>query len=279
MNDILRFDKPAKCFEESLLLGNGFLGAAVYGGTETERYSLNESSLWSGYPKYSVLPNSKEAFEKAKELAANGKNSEAVALLEENFQGDYSQVYLPLCNLFIESGIKNFKEYSRTLDMSKGICTVSFKDKNQFVLRESFISNPQRVLAVKIKQQNVPLTKIYLNSLLQTEITGENNKLILRGTAPVSLHNENEWFTRLAYFEDENKKGMRFKAVLCAEHNGECVNYGTHIEIKNASEITLYFSARTSFNGLNRHPYTNGAEFENICNKDIESAVKKVLKK
>ncbi len=57
MNDMLRFDSPAKYFEESFLLGNGFLGSAVYGGTALERYSLNEGTLWSGYPQSADNPN------------------------------------------------------------------------------------------------------------------------------------------------------------------------------------------------------------------------------
>lgn len=135
MNDILKFDKPGKSFEEALLLGNGFLGAAVYGGIKTERYSLNEATLWSGYPHRSVLPTCKEAYFKARELCQKGEIAEATRLLEENFQGDFSQVYLPFCNFFIESPLESAEEYSRSLDMSKGVCRVEYKNQNAYILR------------------------------------------------------------------------------------------------------------------------------------------------
>lgn len=131
-------------------------------------------------------------------------------------------------------------------------------------------------MAVKIIQKNIPNTKIYLDSPLQCQITAKENRLILRGTAPVSERGETNWdkySTRLTYFEEPELKGMKFKGMLNVEHNGQISNFGTYIELVDATEITLYFSAATSFNGFNRHPYLDGAEYENTCENYINNAL------
>lgn len=279
MNPCLTFDAPGSCFEESILLGNGFLGAAVYGGTAHERYSMNEATLWSGFPQEAHNPKAQEALKRAQKLIGEGKYCEAAETLSVQFTGEFSQSYLPLCTIYIDYGIEEYDTYSRTLDMEKGICKVSYTKGNQSVSRESFISNPDRVMVIKIRQTGVPLTQIYMESTLQGCVFTASDRLILRGTAP--------YFNRPvgrglapgkkhphAYFEDDSKKGMRYKGVLKIESNGAFRLNGDIIELLDATETTIYFAARTSFNGFDKHPYLNGAEYENICDEDIQKAVK-----
>ena len=66
MEKFLRYDAPATAFEESLPLGNGSLGAVVYGKTDVERISLNHDTLWSGKPGQYMVEGAKESFDKAK---------------------------------------------------------------------------------------------------------------------------------------------------------------------------------------------------------------------
>lgn len=277
MNNVLKMNTPATCFKNSFLLGNGHLGAAVYGGVATERYSLNESTLWSGYPQKQTNPNAKETFLKAQQLVLNGQPLKASELLAKNFTGSSSQFYLPLCNLFIDHGERNYTHYERSLNMQTGVLKVAYSGEDYDLQRESFVSHPGRVLAVKITQKNVPLTKVYLNSVLQCNICLEKCGLVLRGTAPTVVHEAGKhypWGEHLpVYFEEEAKKGMRYKASLKIESNGEVRVNGNEIQLLNATEIVIYFAARTSFNGFDRHPYLEGAEIENTCNKDIEKAV------
>lgn len=277
MNNTLKFCSPSKCFEESFLLGNGFLGATVYGGTDTERYSMNEVTFWSGYPKPCSNPEAQSSLEKAKKLIENGEYTKAADEIEQGFTGTFSQIYLPLCSIYIENGIADYDEYCRTLDMQNGISLVDYRNGNVSVKRESFINNPHNVMAIKITQQNVDLTKIYIKSELQCSISSDDNQLILRGTAPSFEHPIGRRYAqkdhRPFYAEDDERKGMRYKAVLRTETNGELRFNGDCIEILNATEITLYFAAKTSFNGFDKHPYLNGAEIENACNAIIENTV------
>lgn len=278
MNKTLKFNAPATCFEESLLLGNGFLGAAVYGGIEVERYSMNEATLWTGFPKDAPNPDGKEALKKAQGLIADGKHTEAAEVLEQGFSGDFSQTYLPLCSIYIDCGITEYDTYSRTLDMEKGVLKVNYTDGDTSVSRESFISNPHRVMVVKIKQTGVPLTQIYIKSELYHCVFTHEDKLILRGTAPYYDHpTGRRYFTNKHpfYYEDDAKKGMKYKGVLKVEHNGELRFNGDIMEILNADEITVYFAAKTSFNGFEKHPYLEGAEIENAVDEILQKAINK----
>lgn len=277
MNKTLKFSTPAKCFEESLLLGNGFLGAAVYGGTDTERYSMNEATLWSGYPNYSSNPNGPKSLKNAKEFLLKGNYEKAAEEIEQGFTGSYSQTFLPLCTLYIQNGITEYDHYSRHLDMQNGICCVDYQKDDIFVKRESFINNPHNVMAVKITQQNVPITKIYIESNLQCSIFTDKNQLILRGTAPVFDHPIGRRYAnsekRPEYSESDAKKGMRYKGILRVDTDGVMRYNGDMIEVLNAAQITVYFAAKTSFNGFNKHPFLEGAEIEDSCNKLIENAL------
>lgn len=283
MNKTLKFSSPASCFEESLLLGNGFLGAAVYGGTDIDRYSLNEATLWTGYPEESKNPNAQKAIKLAKEIISNGKFTEAAKVIEKGFTGKFSQSFLPLCNLFIETGIKDCDTYSRTLDLENGIVTVCYSKGDQKVKRECFISNPDRVLVVKIKQENIPQTNIYLESPLQCNIfTSDDEKIILKGFAPVQDHPMGRRHPleakRLTYYENEEKRGVGYKGILKAECDGELRYNGDMLELINAKEVTIYFTAATSYNGFDKHPYLDGADYNAICDNYMSLAEKKSYK-
>ena len=79
------FDKPASTFFESLPLGNGRIGAMVFGGVSEERIVLNESSVWSGSPNDDNRPNAHESLPEIRRLLAEGKNVEAEDLVDKTF--------------------------------------------------------------------------------------------------------------------------------------------------------------------------------------------------
>lgn len=81
----LRFDQPAKSFHQSLPLGNGRIGARVFGGVDEERIVLNESSVWSGSRDDSDRPEAHKALPEIRRLLLEGKNSDAERLVNANF--------------------------------------------------------------------------------------------------------------------------------------------------------------------------------------------------
>ena len=94
--NLLWYRQGAQSWNEALPLGNGRLGAMVYGGAREEKLALNEDTLWSGIPTYYENPTALEAYHKARELARDGRYEEAEKELEQRFTNLWSQVYLAL---------------------------------------------------------------------------------------------------------------------------------------------------------------------------------------
>ena len=90
---ILHYTAPAKDWNEALPLGNGRIGAMIYGGTTEERICMNEDTLWSGYPKTPVKKGAYEAYKKAQQLTLAGKNREAQDILQRDFSCCWTQAY------------------------------------------------------------------------------------------------------------------------------------------------------------------------------------------
>lgn len=101
----LWYKEPASYWEEALPLGNGRLGAMVWSGAKQEKISLNEDSLWSGYPQNHDIPGAREYYRQARRLAMEKKYEEAQALLEQNVLGEFTQSYLPLGELTLDMEI------------------------------------------------------------------------------------------------------------------------------------------------------------------------------
>ncbi len=137
---IIRFDKPANDWTQAFPIGDGSLGAMVYGGTSLERIQLNLKSLWTGKKQDADSPAMREAIPKIRELLFQGKASEAQALADRTLVckgpgshgGDGADAdfgsYQTLGDLWIEmDGVENAKDYERTLDLMTGVATTRFK--------------------------------------------------------------------------------------------------------------------------------------------------------
>ena len=112
--NILRYTAPATRWTEALPVGNGRLGAMVFGGARAERLSLNEATFWTGGPKDCNNPAAREVFPKVRQAIAAGNYKEAEALCKK-MQGPYNQSYLPLGELKISfPGAGTVTDYSRS---------------------------------------------------------------------------------------------------------------------------------------------------------------------
>ena len=103
METKLWYTQPATCFEEALPIGNGAFGAMVYGGTHTEKLSLNLDTLWSGKPQTYISDNAPAVYKQAQQLMLEGKVTEAEELMINRFHNMWSAYYLPMANLYIEA--------------------------------------------------------------------------------------------------------------------------------------------------------------------------------
>src|SRR3954469_8075691 len=124
----LRYGAPAQKWIEALPIGNGRLGAMVFGGIDHERLALNEDTFWSGGPKDWNNPGAKEILPQVRAAIFAGKYREAEELCKK-MQGPYNQTYLPLGNLmlaFEHAGDTAPTRYERTLDLDRAVTVTRY---------------------------------------------------------------------------------------------------------------------------------------------------------
>ena len=168
----LHYDKPAEYFEEALPIGNGRIGAMVYGAaTGEERLSLNDITLWSGEPEkgaahpdmveFGLTGDGVQTLEAVRE-ALEQEDYRTAERLQRGLQGHYSESYLPLGNLRIQYlDSAEVTEYERSLDISRAVATVScLKDGKPFKA-EYFASAPDSVIVVRIVASGKPAQPSY----------------------------------------------------------------------------------------------------------------------
>ena len=185
---ILSYLQPAANWNEALPIGNGRLGAMVYGSVENECYSLNEDTLWSGYPMQYTRENAVEAFQKAREMVMQGNYLEAQRLLEQEHTGFWSQVYLCAGDLQLSFHYATPAEnYSRTLDMRTAVHTLRYTVGGVTYTRESFISHPAQCLVIRLTcdKKGALDFSFRLAPAVDAMMQMENQALAFKGNAPV----------------------------------------------------------------------------------------------
>ena len=169
----LTFSRPAACWEEALPLGNGRMGAMVFGGTAVERINLNEDTVWYGGFRNRVNKDARESLPRIRQLLREDRIEEAEELAQFTLTGtpDGERQYQSLCDLIVQSldgdapaGLHGMRwlgktdmspmevevsDYRRTLSLETGVHTVSYLRKGRRVRRESFLSAPHQVMALR----------------------------------------------------------------------------------------------------------------------------------
>lgn len=245
----LIYTQPASKWEEALPIGNGRIGAMVYGDPINEEYQLNEETLWSGYPHEWNNSKAIAALPKIREAVNNGDYALASLLWKENAQGPYTARYLPLgiLNLHQLSDGKT-ENYIRSLDLNTAISTVDYTINGIKYRRESFISYPDQIMVVHItaSQPNSISIDINLKSDLWAETKAVSNyELLIEGRAPYYVANRNYDLDQIKY---SNQLGIRFLAKLRANiTGGVCTSSRNYLSIRKANEVVILFFAATDF--------------------------------
>ena len=146
------YRQPAQQWLQAMPLGNGMIGAMVFGGVPQERIALNESSFWSGRPHDYDNTNAFQYFPQIRDLVFADKFQEAEKMANDHFWGipKAQEAYQPIGDLLLSFGTTNFTDYRRELDMETGIAKVSYRQGDAVITREAFVSWPDRVLVVRI---------------------------------------------------------------------------------------------------------------------------------
>jgi alpha-L-fucosidase 2 len=260
----LWYKQPAAVWTEALPIGNGRLGAMVFGGVDQELIRLNEASLWSGGPvKKNINPQAYSYLEQVRQALFKEDYAKAEELTKK-MQGVYSESYLPLGDLSIKQNFGNSTptpaSYYRDLNIQDAIATTKFTVNGVNYKREVFSSAPDQVIVVHFTSNKPGQLNIKIATKSQIRSTNEvlgNNILALKGKAPSHVDPSYVGYNKvpIVYDDTDPCRGMRFELLAKAESKDGKISADTSgITINQASEITLYISATTSFNGFNKCP-------------------------
>lgn len=273
----LWYDKPATRFEEALPLGNGRIGIMVYGGIEKETINLNEATLWGGGPTNTKAPDSTTYFlEKVREKLFEEQWSEASKLLR-NIQGANSQSFVPMGNISLEQQFLSNKQplnYHRELDLSTATNRTTFSVDTIDYRREVFVSAPDQVVVIKYTASKKGGLNLSINGNTPFEnatIKGiGNNEFVLSGQLPADIQSPRQ--IPLMYVTPEGRKGMRYQYRIKAIPKDGSVTTDPSIQIKDATEVLLFISATTSFNGFDKRPDIQGVDDNKLAQEYLINA-------
>jgi len=268
---ILKYNCEAHKWEEALPLGNGRIGAMVWSGISTERLSINENTLWSGYPKDNHMPEAARHFAEAQKLAMDGRYNEAQRHIETHTLGNFTQGYLPMGELLLEMSGSDSEasNYYRHLDINNALCISRYQKDGVNFTRESFVSNPDQVLVMKLSASKPGAISFNMGFTCQLRfnVSSKNNRLTLEGTAPSEARPIYHMTDRaIVYEEDLQKRGLSFIAIADVDAvNGKMLAEGDTLHIEGADEVTIRLCCRTSF---------NDAQYRENCEHDLTAAMK-----
>ena len=237
--DCLWYQKEATCFEQALPLGNGKLGAMVWGGVRHARIGLNHDELWTGVPGDGLNGVDKSAYLEAQQLALDGKFKEAQDVLNDKFcKCARVAAYQPLGDVYLDMCAENVEGYRRALFLREGLATEAFVADGVSVTRECLVSYPDHCLAWRVNASEARDFTLSLTAPLGTDCSVLKNEITVRGVAPTFSPVQEKRNARDRAIKDAH--GMRF-CVRCAVFaDGECVGTDGAIEIRGAKEIFVY---------------------------------------
>ena len=275
----LYYDHPAKNWHESLLLGNGRLGACVYGGIKKEIIALNEDTLWSGYPEKTQKKLPKEYIEKVRRLVKNREYDKATKYIEECYQtSEDVQMYLPFGNLCMEmiseeNLEEDISEYHRELCLDTAEVFITYKNHGSKVEKRCLISQPSQLLVYQICSEKPFSIKISVEGGYPKQTRFEEGILKTKGQAPgrnsFTISESNSEKAVATFREEPQDQGMHYEGWGKAVTDGETEGIGGNLIIKNVKELTFYYDIRTSFAGFDMHPVLEGNSPEKLLEKDF----------
>lgn len=229
----LYYDEPAVHWTEALPLGNGRLGAMVFGGAGQERVQFNEETLWTGAPNDYANKGSHQYLEEIRRLIRDGKQREAEILAMDHFMSVplRQKSYQPFGDLIIDfPGHEPYSEYSRSLDLGTAICETEYKAGGVLYKREVLVSESKQVIVVHIEADSpgaLNFSTTLESAHYLKSVQAEGRSLSLR----VQVHDG----------------ALHGEALLRVQTDGSLHNDYSTLHVSGATSATLYLAANTNF--------------------------------
>ncbi len=266
----LWYTHPAKQWTEALPVGNGRLGAMVFGEAANERIQLNEDTLWDGYSRDTTNPQALEALPEVRRLLFEGKNAEATKLAGEKMMGRPQGVesYQSLGDLHLSSAtVGTTADYRRSLDLDTGIATTTWTADGVRFTREVFASAPDNVIVIRMtadKPASITCTATVTRQQDANRLSDGDDGIVLRGRIKRTRPQTGE------------NVGMRFEAHLRAKAKGGTVaGRDGKLSVEKVDELLLLIAAATDYRGgepaglCRAHLQAAGDSYERLCDRHL----------
>lgn len=235
------YDEPAKVWNEALPIGNGRLGAMIYGKPVHEKIQLNEETFWSGGP--SRNDKAREALPEVRQLIFEGQYKEAEKLINENMVAEqlHGSMYQTVGHLNLSfPGHDEYTNYSRELDLEKALFTTTYTVDGVDYKRKVFASKPDQVIVVKLtasKPGKLTFSAGFNGPLKKETKTPDEHTLEMTG-----LSSDHEGVTGKVKFDA--------RARLLNKGGSTAID-SNKITVKHADEVMILISIATNFADYN----------------------------
>jgi alpha-L-fucosidase 2 len=284
----LWYDKPAAQWIDALPIGNGRLGAMVFGGGEDSAFNkellqFNEDTLWSGQPRDGNNSDAKNYLAPIRAAVLEQQNYHLADQLCHKMQGLFAESYQPCGNLRLElTHSAPSTNYRRQLDLDTAIVTTTYEVDGVQFQREAFVSAPDQALILRVtaSKPHQLHAALAFDSPLQKAITAlPNNRLQLTGKAAAHIagagHPNSE---NPATFSDEPGAGMYFASILQLNVEGGKATATTNpagITIAGATSFTVLLTAATGYRGFQLKPDIPLNEIASNAARQLDAAATK----
>jgi alpha-L-fucosidase 2 len=277
-NFVLWYKQPAEIWTDALPVGNGRLGAMVFGGIETEHLQINEDTLWSGAPRDWNNPQAKSYLPEIRRLVPREEAYNQADTVCKKMQGPYNESYQPLGDLYLKMPHAAGTNYRRELDLDRAVARVSYKVDGATYTREVFSSAVDQVLVIRLSCDQPGMLEFVatLDSPLHFECTAaDHDTLRLSGKAPAHVEPNYVKSANPVVYNDADGKGMRFEGWLRGIAEGGTLRAeGGNLRVRGANGAILVFAAATGYKGFEHMPDLTADAVAARCQPQLNSISK-----
>ena len=268
----LQYYKPAEFFEEALVIGNGTMGGIVYGGTEHDKISLNDITLWTGEPCNMKVysPEAYKSIPAIREALRLGDYAKADKL-QRDVQGHFSQNYQPLGQLTIDYLDTDVPAtgYRRWLDIGDATAHTVYQRGAYRYTTEYFATHPDSGIVIRITTDNPKgiTARVGLTCQLKNQLHTEGSKVLVNEGYVAYASLPNYWGGE--HFTYDPNRGMRF----CTKVQVDAANVRTDnnaVVIDGSREVIIRLVNATSFNGYDKDPVTQGRPYQQLADAKLK---------
>lgn len=276
----LHYERPAEYFEEALVIGNGTMGATLYGGVKKDKISFNDITLWTGEPESEN--SSPDAFNAIPEIRAllDNEDYQGADKAQYKVQGHYSENYQPLGTLTIEylDDTAGISDYHRWLDIGNATARTQYLKGGKLFTSDYFASAPDSVIVIRLKSEN----KEGIHALLSFDSPLPHSSQVADNE--ISVEGYAAYHSFPVYYKAEDKhrydpeRGIHFKTlvrVLSVDGRVKNRYSDSRIEIDGSTEVLIWVANVTSFNGFDKDPVKEGRNYRSHVEKRMKCAIGK----